>query len=247
MNHISIPVSWHGQRLTALLDYGYCLAIPLDHTHPQPNAYAAPLYEATPHQADGWTGDTRSGASVNFYNLRLNPHGNGTHTECVGHIARERYSVHDALGDGFWIAQLITVYPSHQDNGDKVIDQLEWQEGIEAIILRTMPNHPDKMVRQYTHTNPPYLHADQAQTMAASGIRHLLLDLPSVDREADDGRLAAHKAFWQFPDAPRMDATITELIYVDNVIPDGLYLLQIQMPALALDASPSRPYIYPIR
>jgi kynurenine formamidase len=233
--------------LHASLDEGHCIAIPLDHAHPQPNAFGAPLYEASPHQQGDWIGDTRSGASVNFYNIRINPHGNGTHTECVGHISKERYSIHETLADGFWLTQLISVYPTQMENGDRVIDNVEWDEGVEGLILRTMPNHPDKMIRHYTNTNPPYLHADLAQKMADQKIQHLLLDLPSVDREEDGGVLAAHHAFWQYPDLPRLEATITEMIYVDNVIPDGLYLLEIQIPAIELDASPSRPYIYPIK
>jgi hypothetical protein len=150
------------------------------------------------------------------------------------------------LGDGYWIAQLISVYPTSREDGDRIIDQLEWDQDIEAIIIRTQPNHPDKMFRQYGHTNPPYLDAAVMAKMADANIRHLLIDLPSVDKEEDGGALSAHKAFWQYPGEMRLEATITEMIYIDNVIPDGLYLLQIQIPALALDASPSRPYIYPL-
>jgi len=247
MCKLAVTVTWKGQTLTATLDQGYCLAIPLDHAHPQPNAYAAPLYEAAPHKSGDWIGDTRTGASVNFYDLRINPHGNGTHTECVGHISKERYSVHQSLGSGFWLAQLISVFPVKLDNGDRVIDQLEWADEVEALIIRTQPNFPDKMVRHYTGTNPPYLHHQLAQKMRESNILHLLLDLPSVDREEDGGALLAHKAFWNYPETPRLHATISEMIYVDNVIPDGLYLLEIQMPAIELDASPSRPYIYPLK
>jgi len=247
MRDLSISIPWKGQTLKAMLDQSFCLAIPLDHSHPQPNAYAAPLYEASPHKVHDWIGDTRTGASVNFYDLRINPHGNGTHTECVGHISKERFSIHQTLGTGFYVAQLISVYPSQMEDGDRIIDHLEWEDDVEALIIRTQPNYPDKMIRQYSGTNPPYLHHDIAQKMMERNIVHLLLDLPSVDREEDGGALAAHKAFWQYPDLPRLDATITEMIYVDNVIADGLYLLEIQMPAIELDASPSRPYIYPLK
>lgn len=246
MAHIYTTLQWHGKTLKADLQHGHCIAIPLESDGPQPNAWYAPLYEASPHQADGWIGDTREGAPVNFYNLRLNPHGNGTHTECVGHITKERHSVHDALKDGYWIAQLISVYPVTQKNGDRVINELEWQSGVEALILRTEPNHPDKMSRHYGGTNPPYLDAQLLEKMAVENISHLLLDLPSVDREEDEGKLAGHRAFWKFPEATRLSATITEMIFVDSAIPDGLYLLQIQMPALQLDAAPSRPFIYPL-
>ena len=242
-----LPVEINGKTLHADLSAGQCIAIPLDHTSHQPNAYYAPLYEATPHKVGDWVGDTNQGASVNFYDIRLNPHGNGTHTECVGHISKERYTIHQALSSGRWIAQLISVYPSHRDTGDNVIDQLEWEEGIEALIIRTLPNHIDKKVRQYSGTNPPYLDAEIAKRMADTGIMHLLLDLPSVDREEDEGRLAAHKAFWKYPENTRVKATITEMVFVDNIIPDGLYLLEIQIPAIELDASPSRPIIYTLK
>ena len=247
MSVTSIPVEWKGRSYTAHLREGHCLAIPLDHNHPQPNAFFAPLYEAAPHKAGDWVGDTREGASVNFFNIRINPHGNGTHTECVGHITKERYSIHELLENGAWIAEVISAYPTLKDNGDRVIEEITWEEGVEAVILRTMPNPPDKLVRHYGNTNPPYLDARLAGKMADAGIRHLLLDLPSVDREEDGGELKAHKAWWQYPESTRFEATITEMIYVDNVIPDGLYLLQIQIPALELDACPSRPFIYPLR
>ena len=247
MKPLMIPIQWNEKTLHANLSHGHCIAIPLDHHKPQPNAYFAPLYEASPHRVDGWVGDTQQGASVNFFNIRVNPHGNGTHTECVGHISKERYSVHQALGSGRWIAQLISAYPVIQNNGDRVIEQLEWENGIEAIVLRTLPNHPDKMSRQYGKTNPPYIHFEIANKMADQGIEHFLLDLPSVDREEDGGVLAAHKAYWRYPENPRLNATITEMIYVDNMIPDGLYLLEIQIPAFELDASPSRPFIYTLK
>lgn len=242
----TITLEKDGKKFSANMDRGHCIAIPLNHTRPQPNAFYAPLYEAAPHKVGDWIGDTRHGASVNFFNLRINPHGNGTHTECVGHISNERHSVHRALGPGIWLAQLISAYPVLHESGDRVIEDLEWEDGMDAIIIRSMPNHPEKMSMHYGGTNPPYLNAGIAQRMADNEIRHLLLDLPSVDREEDKGRLAAHKAFWQYPESPRLNATVTEMIYVDNVIPDGIYLLEIQLPAIDLDAAPSRPILYPL-
>jgi arylformamidase len=56
--------------------------------------------------------------------------------------------------------------------------------------------------------------------------------------------LAAHHTFWQYPAQPRTHCTITELIYVNNSIPDGLYLLNIQIASFEIDASPSKPVLY---
>ena len=47
-------------------------------------------------------------------------------------------------------------------------------------------------------------------------------------------------------EAGRDECTITELIYVPNEIKDGLYLLQIQIASLEIDASPSKPVLYEI-
>jgi hypothetical protein len=76
------------------------------------------------------------------------------------------------------------------------------------------------------------------------GVQHLLIDLPSVDREEDGGQMLAHKAFWQYPDNPRKEATITEMVFVPNEVPDDLYLLNIQIASLETDASPSKPLLF---
>jgi hypothetical protein len=82
--------------------------------------------------------------------------------------------------------------------------------------------------------------------IADRGIKHLLTDLPSVDPEVDGGTLAAHKAFWIVDGVVREDCTISEMVYVPENIPDGLYLLDLHTMALELDASPSRPMLYVI-
>ncbi len=41
-------------------------------------------------------------------------------------------------------------------------------------------------------------------------------------------------------------STITELIYVPDHVPDGEYLLNLQIAPFNADASPSRPIIFPI-
>ena len=78
------------------------------------------------------------------------------------------------------------------------------------------------------------------------GIDHLLVDLPSVDREEDGGALAAHKRFWEYPEKKFVKRSITELVYIPDNVPDGLYLLNLLVPAFNLDAAPSRPVLYPL-
>jgi kynurenine formamidase len=130
-----------------------------------------------------------------------------------------------------------------------VKEQLETKLGesqIEALIIRTLPNTKDKRSKNYSDTNPPYLDLSVIELIESFGIQHLLVDMPSVDRESDEGKLAFHHAFWNVPENPN-DKTITELIYVNDEITDGLYILEMQMAPFENDASPSRPVLYKIQ
>jgi kynurenine formamidase len=196
-----------------------------------------------------FVGSVALGGAVNFRDVQFNPHGNGTHTECVGHIAKEFYSIHQVLQRFFFLAQVWTVQPEQQAT-DEIISLAQVRAALlqkphlEALVIRTLPNSDEKKQRQYSNTNPPYMEAAAAAWLYEQGIRHILIDTPSVDREEDEGVLAAHHAFWNYPDAPRLDATITELIYVPNAVADGLYLLNLQVAAFENDATPSQPTLY---
>jgi arylformamidase len=198
-----------------------------------------------------WIGDVSRGGSVNFRNIFFNPHGHGTHTECVGHISKEFYSVNQCLKTFFFKALLITVAPQ-QIGEDRII--LEKQISVykdlsefEALVIRTLPNENDKLSKQYSNTNFPYLDESAALFIREQGIKHLLIDLPSVDREEDAGKLLAHKAFWNYPQNTRVDATITEFIFVPGNVQDGEYLINIQIAPFENDASPSKPVLYPLK
>ncbi len=200
-------------------------------------------------QSGDWIGDVNKGGSVNFRNITFNPHGNGTHTECVGHISKENYSINKTLTTFFFIAELITVLPEETPDGDKVITKMHIKNCLrdkrpEAIIIRTLDNHVSKINRHYSNTNPPYITEDAALYIHELGIDHLLIDLPSVDREVDGGKLLAHHGFWQYPHQTQLQRTITEMIYVPNSVFDGSYLLNIQIASFENDASPSKPVIY---
>ncbi len=246
-----------GTSYEAHLGRGHDLSIPLLRTMDQVNCFFAPPYRAEPVVAGDFIGSTESGGSVNFFNLHLNPHGNGTHTECVGHIAREAFSINECLRTFHFTAELISLYPLQRIDGDRVIEKEQlsalFEERplqAEALIVRTLPNDRSKLHRSYSGTNPPYVSQEAMSWLVDAGVRHFLIDLPSVDREDDGGLLAAHKAFWKYPDTVaegRLDCTITELVYVANEVPDGLYLLNLQIISLDLDASPSKVLVYPCR
>ncbi|MEM6964711.1 MAG: cyclase family protein [Bacteroidota bacterium] len=228
------------------------ISIPLRQGDRTVNCFYAPFMEATPVVAGDFIGSTLRGGPVNFLNVRINPHGNGTHTECVGHIAKEKFTINQSLQTFHFFAKLVTVIPTKMENGDQVIlknqfDQVLQKGEADAVVIRTFPNHEDKLRRHYSGTNPTYLHHEATQYLVDCGIQHLFIDLPSVDREEDGGALLSHRTFWQYPDSIREHCTITELIFVEDKIKDGEYLLQLGIASFEIDVSPSKPILYKIK
>jgi kynurenine formamidase len=147
-----------------------------------------------------------------------------------------------------FVAEVVTVVPESKDN-DFIISEKQLRYAIgnkkrEAVVIRTLPNTKDKLSRQYAHTNPPYLSEAAAIYLRNKGVKHLLVDMPSVDKEKDGGDLLAHKAFWDVDGEVRMEATITEMIYVPNKVEDGKYILNLLIAPFQNDASPSKPVLY---
>ncbi len=203
-----------------------------------------------PHTEGGFVGKVSEGASTNFNDIWFNPHAHSTHTECVGHITNEFHSINQNLDRFFFFAELISVEPELQ-NDDWVISKRILESALkskrpEAVVIRTLPNDRKKISRQYSNMNPPFLLEEAVKLLVDLGVEHLLIDLPSVDKEKDDGALRAHKAFWNFSGQLRKRATITEFIYVPDTIEDGHYFLNLQVAPFENDASPSRPVLYKI-
>ncbi|MEZ7504225.1 cyclase family protein [Flavobacterium sp. Arc2] len=233
------------------------ISIPLSNTNANPIAWYIDKLVIEPVKFDEWVGKVSSGmSSTNFNNIQFNPHGHGTHTECLGHITHDFYSVNQALKQFFFIAELVSVELEDQEH-DFVITKEAIENALngkkpEAIVIRTLPNDADKVSRKYSHTDPPFLAEEAALFLRESGIKHLLIDLPSVDKEKDEGKLLAHKAFWNVTDVKnlnedaRLDCTITEMIFVADNVKDGSYLLNLQIASFENDASPSKPVLYSI-
>ncbi len=120
-----------------------------------------------------------------------------------------------------------------------------------ALIVRTLPNDDGKLTRQYGNPIPPYFTTEAMEYIVERGFKHLLVDMPSIDRIFDGGKLSNHRIFWRVEPgsfetnaATRINSTITELIYVPNEIEDGEYLLNLQIAPFVTDASPSRPILF---
>lgn len=249
--HMRITFTHAGRSYCADLSRAHDLSILLRAAPDQVNCFWARPVAYTPVVAGDFVGSTAAGGPVNFFDVQVNPHGNGTHTECVGHIARARYIIGDCLRAHHFFAKLLSLAPVETAEGDRLILREQLEAGLtqgeaQALIIRTLPNGEGKMRLQHSGTNPPYLHHEAVEYLVQCGIEHLLLDLPSVDREVDGGALLAHRAFWQYPHRveARQHCTITELIYVPDAVRDGYYLLNLQTAAFDLDASPSRPVIF---
>ena len=221
-----------------------------------PRAWYAGKMRFAPVINQYFTGSVKLGGKVNFNDVFFNPHAHGTHTETLGHISRELVSIENALTRYWWIASLITLTPhlcteanDIVQAGDSIITLEQVQQALsgempEALVIRTTPNSDEKKSRLYSNTNFTYMHPDAAAWLAAQGVQHLLVDMPSIDREEDQGKLLAHHAFWNYPAAPRMHATITEMVFVEDTVDDGLYMLNLQVASFRNDAAPSRPVLY---
>jgi kynurenine formamidase len=243
------------------------ISIPITNTDENPIAWYIEKPVIEPVVFGDWIGKVSEGkSSTNFNNIFFNPHGHGTHTECLGHITREFYSINQSLKQFFFMAELVSIVPEMQgedwvitkDQIEKALSPDSYRDALkgaipEAIIIRTLPNFKIKKSLKYSNTNPPYLAEDAARFIRESGIKHLLIDLPSVDKEHDEGKLLAHKAFWNVKDVnnlnsdARLDCTITEMIYVADEVQDGSYLLNLQIASFENDASPSKPLLYDLR
>lgn len=250
-------VQHNNQTFEADLSKPIDISISITNTDENPIAWYIEKPLIKPVVFGDWTGKVSEGASTNFNNIFFNPHGHGTHTECLGHITREFYSINQSLKQFFFLAELVTV-PLEIHGEDLVITKDQIEKALkgktpEAIVIRTLPNENDKLSKKHSNTNPPYLDENAARFIRESGIQHLLIDLPSVDKEHDEGKLLAHKAFWNVKDInnlnedARLDSTITEMIFVPNEIKDGSYLLNLQIASFENDASPSKPVLYDLR
>lgn len=244
-----IQVTFNGRGYRADLGKPMDISMPIQSGNENPNCYRAEPVAMETIRSGDFVGSVKEGGSVNYQKLSLTPHGNGTHTECYGHISADGATINQCLNDFHFLAELISVAPDWKSYGDFVITRKSVQDKLkntstQAVIIRTLPNFDSKRSANYSGVNPPYIDHEAAAYLAELGIQHLLIDLPSVDRESDGGKLLAHKAFWQFPERIRKNCTITELVFVPDKIKDGLYLLNLQIISLEMDASPSKPVLY---
>ena len=264
-------IEFEDRELTTDLARPIEIALALDFGGSQPRHFGAPPAATRPFAVPGFSGSVVRGASCNCNTITLTPHCNGTHTECVGHLTVQPLDAYRVIPAGLIPALLASIEPEEARTQSQTTAPLpmpadllitraslerSWPRILpfqpQAFIIRTLPNE-GKASRDYTEQTPPYLSEEAAQFLVARGIEHLVVDLPSIDRAHDEGRLSAHRVFFALPvgsrslgEARRPRATITELAFVPDEVADGPYLLEIQAPAIGGDAVPSRPRLYPL-
>lgn len=256
-----------------LYDQAISIAIPLAFNGPQPNHFNGPIASSQVIEANGFIGDTRRGGSCNVEQLSLTPHCNGTHTESIGHILHERVSIAETIDDCLIPAVLISLSPKRAEqcrdhylpapaSSDRFIDHGSLvarladipDAQLKALIIRTLPNDTTKQTQVYEEGNESvYISVDAMGYLLKRGIKHLLVDFPSVDKMYDEGKLTCHHLFWQVPEGCHEATTlsqyhnsISELVFIPNDVTDGFYLLNLQLPAFLSDAAPSRPVLLPL-
>ncbi|MGI9518244.1 MAG: cyclase family protein [Pirellulaceae bacterium] len=252
---------------------GHSLAIPMNFGGDQPNHFGVDRAVDKTVEVGDFVGDTRRGGSCNVDQLKLIPHCNGTHTESVAHIVNEDVPVSDLAIDVWVLTRLVSVTPvsardtresyrPELDHHDHVItaDQLQSVTNgadlseARALIIRTLPNSVDKKIVAWGQPeHPAFLTVEAMTWVVDQEIEHLLLDLPSIDKMYDEGLLTNHHIFWNVPEGThsltadvRTTNSITEMAFIEDELADGEYMLNLQYPAFASDAAPSRPVIFPL-
>ena len=220
-----------------------------------------------PVRAGAFIGEVKSGGSVNCSTLEIHAHGNGTHTECIGHVLAERVVIPDAPPPPLLSCILLSAQPvsfsdtqehyggKHEPN-DRVITAASLAESV--LRIGKLPFSAASVVIRsgaggevFSGTNPPYFTVEAIDFLLSLKAEHILCDLPSLDREDDGGALCAHRRFWQLnaeqthaSASPPNHRTITELCQIPDDLEDGPYLMSLQIPAIDSDAVPSRPLLF---
>lgn len=243
-------VQYNSRKLKINFSKPLDISMPMKASKNNVNAWYVGEPRIEPEKDGDWVAAVSEGASVNFNNIHFNPHAHGTHTECAGHITEKVHSINKNLKQFFFLAEVITVAPENYLK-DKVISKKQIMFALgnkkrDAIIIRTIPNTKEKLSKQYSNTNWTYLQEDAVKFLVKKGIKHLLIDLPSIDKEKDGGELVGHNVFWNTSGKLRLDATITEFIFVPNAVEDGEYFLNLQIAPFENDATPSKPILYKI-
>ena len=255
----------------------------------QTQAFGLPTAKSAPCAFGDFKLAVEHGSSVNCELVHFCAHGSGTHSECVGHITHRRLALRNCgprcedlipsivlsvtpvkfgeSGDTYpgsdpeaLVDDLVISRRNLQQAYDTLVDRLgsNIQAFCRGMLIRT--NHAKTMKCSiFTDTNPPFFTKEAIEWVCNRNTEHILVDLPSVDREQCGPGLLAHSTFFGFSPSGGVDAksdskddvayacrsTITELCHIPERAPDGTYMLALHVSPFDMDAAPSRPILYP--
>ena len=134
----------NSRTYTIYVDQPIDISIPLRASKDNVNAWYLPPPKIYPTVLENWTGSIKSGAAVNFNSIEFNPHAHGTHTECIGHISEDFFSINSCLKQFLFVAEVITVVPESRAE-DLIISEKQLRYAIgnkkrEAIVIITLTN-----------------------------------------------------------------------------------------------------------
>ena len=203
------------------------------------------------------------GAGCSVPLVTMNIHCSGTHTETANHVIKDASTISDIKKINFIPSQLISIAPERgtSESYHSNINKSDWvitknnlmksldsiDDFIDSLIIRTLPNKEDKKIKNYNSGDHPFLSNEAIFFLKSIGIKHIVIDTPSIDKFDDGGKLGNHKIFFTNDDKSTNKNTVTELAFIPNHCVDGIYLLCIGVPNFKLDAAPSRPIIYKIK
>lgn len=250
MDTIDLNIRFQNTTFRARMDHPVSLNLPIERDGSGVNAYFIPDAQFRPFCIGSFIGSVHEGGACNCEVIEFCAHGNGTHTETVAHVSKEIHPPHLAVKHPLMLCRIVSLVPEKLE-GDLIITLDCLPQGFFdhlplALVVRTHISQEKHRNLRFSGTNPCYFDARVCQKLADSGVKHLLFDQPSVDREEDGGLLAAHKAFFYAQGEPQYDRSITELIEVPEHVNDGFYLLNLMVSAFASDAAPSCPIVYPL-
>ena len=252
------------------LEEGISIALQLDFNGDQPRFFDSVNAHSVPVQSGDFIGSVQAGGSCNVDTITANYHCNGTHTECVGHISEDQVSISNIIDNSLIPVTLISMeaskigdesYHVSTENNNCLLTKSCLTQVLEnanigflkGLVIRTLPNETSKKSHNYSEKSFPFFTNEAMHHIRILGVRHLLVDTPSVDRTDDGGELGNHRIYWGVsPGISKIDSqtcskrTITEMIYTPDLLPDGCYLMNLQLPAFVSDAAPSRPILYPV-
>lgn len=222
----------------------------LVHGENNPRCFYLPYPSFEPFRIGNFVGSVAEGGAANCMVVTVAPHGSGTHTECIGHIAGGDFSISATISQSLFLGYFGSVGIEAFEN-DMVVSHTD----VENLFSKLTTDCTTLLLQingEYnmdnSGSNPPYFLAKTMELIVERGIEHLIINTPSVDKEEDGGVLEAHHIFWNYQrnGTPRLGATITELANFPHGLKDGMYIVEIQVAPINSDASPSRIFLYPI-